>query len=410
MKNDQSQVSNSEYFKRLERVFEVGAWGMVVFVFLISFFLPLSSDQKRLVWMILGGMSLFSFVYYRLLSPHIQSKEKFYITDVGYVIFISYLLHVMDRMWYLFLFLYFLPVIGASLALTLRDSFIVTGLASFFIILQSSLPPYHIGEKNVEILFGMTQLVALFFITLFGRSVAREVALEQKKRQKIVNLLESQKEFIADISHELRTPLTILSGNIQLLLRKIRRKEIRTVIETIGREVIRLSRLVENLLLLSRGEEAMKDLDRSEVELNDLLLEVYTQTKPSASGVTMKLVHEDLAPVIGDRDRLKQLFLNLVDNAIKYTDPGGTVRLGLYNDEAWVRVVVSDTGIGIEKEHLPYLFERFNKPLGGKRQKRGTGLGLSIARMITLAHGGKITVESIVGKGTTFTVFFPKPE
>ncbi|HLD11796.1 MAG TPA: HAMP domain-containing sensor histidine kinase, partial [Patescibacteria group bacterium] len=74
-----------------------------------------------------------------------------------------------------------------------------------------------------------------------------------------------------------------------------------------------------------------------------------------------------------------------------------------------VRVVVSDTGIGIEKEHLPYLFERFNKPLGGKRQKRGTGLGLSIARMITLAHGGKITVESTVGKGTTFTVFFPKP-
>ena len=224
-----------------------------------------------------------------------------------------------------------------------------------------------------------------------------------------MNLLESQKEFIADISHELRTPLTILSGNIQLLLRKIRRKEIRIVIDTIGREVVRLSRLVENLLLLSRGEEAMKDLDRREVELNDLLLEVYTQTKPSATGVTMKLVHEDLAPIIGDRDRLKQLFLNLVDNAIKYTDPGGTVRLGLYNDEAWVRVVVSDTGIGIEKEHLPYLFERFNKPLGGKRQKRGTGLGLSIARMITLAHGGKITVESTVGKGTTFTVFFPKP-
>ena len=409
MKNDQSQVDNSEYFKRLERVFEFGAWGMVLFVFFISFFLPLSPDQRRLVWMILGGMSLFSFVYYRLLSPHILSKEKFYITDVGYVIFISYLLHVMDRMWYLFLFLYFLPVIGASLALTLRDSFIVTGLASFFIILQSSLPPYHIGEKSVEILFGITQLVALFSITLFGRSVAREVALEQKKRQKIVNLLESQKEFIADISHELRTPLTILSGNIQLLLRKIRRKEIRIVIDTIGREVVRLSRLVENLLLLSRGEEAMKDLDRREVELNDLLLEVYTQTKPSATGVTMKLVHEDLAPIIGDRDRLKQLFLNLVDNAIKYTDPGGTVRLGLYNDEAWVRVVVSDTGIGIEKEHLPYLFERFNKPLGGKRQKRGTGLGLSIARMITLAHGGKITVESTVGKGTTFTVFFPKP-
>jgi len=124
--------------------------------------------------------------------------------------------------------------------------------------------------------------------------------------------------------------------------------------------------------------------------------------------VTVELTAVDQAMILGDEDRLKQLLLNLVDNAIKYTQPGGSVRLSLSKDKSWAQLVVSDTGIGIPAEDLPHIFERFYRvDKARSRAQGGSGLGLAIAKWVVQAHGGAIKVDSVVGEGTTFTVTLP---
>jgi len=174
-------------------------------------------------------------------------------------------------------------------------------------------------------------------------------------------------------------------------------------------EAARMGRLVANLLLLARGDEA-RALDRRPVELDVLLLEAARQARAPAAarGVTVALGHEDQAMALGDADLLKQLLLNLVDNAVAYTPPGGRVELSLDVDGEWVRLSVRDTGPGIPAADLERIFERFYR-LDQARTRRGggAGLGLAIARWIAEAHGGRIAVESAVGQGSVFTLVLP---
>lgn len=176
-----------------------------------------------------------------------------------------------------------------------------------------------------------------------------------------------------------------------------------------------MSRLVADLLLLAQADAGVR-LDSQPVELDTLLLAVYRQARTMSQGAEVRLGHEDQAIILGDADRLKQLLLNLVDNALKYTPAGGRVTLSLYRTDGWVRLLVSDTGSGIQAEHLqpgptglPLIFERFYRADKARsRAMGGTGLGLSIAYWIAQAHGGRIQVESEVGQGTTFTVWLPE--
>jgi len=229
-------------------------------------------------------------------------------------------------------------------------------------------------------------------------------------------LFHTQRRFIADVSHELRTPLTAVQGNVDLLGRGAAddpdaRRE---VLATIDSEVARMSRLVSDLLLLAQADAGVQ-LKSEPVELDTLLLDVYRQARLMANGVEVRLGHEDQAVVMGDPDRLRQLMLNLVDNALKYTPAGGRVTLSLDRDNEWVRVAVADTGIGIPAEALepgpgglPPIFRRFYRADKEDSQARGgTGLGLAIAYWIAQAHSGRIAVESEVGHGTTFTVWLP---
>lgn len=229
---------------------------------------------------------------------------------------------------------------------------------------------------------------------------------------RLENLFNSQRRFLADVGHELRTPLTVIKGNVDLMKRFGAADE--ESLLSIENEVDRLTRMVGDLLLLAQAESGKLPLDNRIVELDTLLLEVLNQMNVLARGqVQLRLGDIDQVQVCGDQDRLKQVLMNLVGNAINYTPQGGIVTLGLGKVDHQSHLTIQDTGQGIPKEDLPHVFERFyrgEKSRTRSRDGKGFGLGLSIAYWIVRNHGGRIEVESTEGEGSTFSVWLPLAE
>ncbi len=224
---------------------------------------------------------------------------------------------------------------------------------------------------------------------------------------------QSQRDFVANVSHELKTPLTSIQGFAQAILdgAASSAEGLHQAAEVIMSEAGRMNRLVLDLLVLARLDAGTADLQTEPIELQDLLAAVIEKFKPQASQAQVNLLLElDNLPVIkGDGDRLAQVFSNLVDNAIKFTPAGGTVTLSGRQDDHFVEVSVSDTGIGIAPENQERIFERFFQTDKSRRggAGRGVGLGLAIAHEIIQAQGGNITVHSQPGKGSQFVVKLP---
>jgi len=244
------------------------------------------------------------------------------------------------------------------------------------------------GPENDE----MGRLVTAFNDTL-GR-------LEQ--------LFTSQQRFLADVSHELRTPLTVIKGNVDLMRRMKQVDE--ESLDNIEDEADRLTRLVGDLLLEAQAESGKLPLHFAPVEMDTLLLEVFKEMRIlGRERVQLKLPEIDQIVINGDRDRLKQVLINLIANAIKYTPQGGEVVLSLGKVGDNARLIVRDTGLGIPAEDLPHIFERFYRAEKSRSRSKvgGFGLGLSIAYWIVNHHGGQIEVDSAEGKGTTFCIYLP---
>jgi two-component system OmpR family sensor kinase len=226
---------------------------------------------------------------------------------------------------------------------------------------------------------------------------------------RLEKVFNTQRRFLADVGHELRTPLTVIRGNIDLIRRM--QSADQESIESIETEVDRLTRLVGDLLLLAQAESGKLPLVKAEVELDSLVLEVLNQMRVLARDrIKLTLGDFDQVQVCGDHDRLKQVLVNLIGNAIKYTPKGGEVIVGVGKEGNRVRVTVSDNGPGIPKVDLPHIFERFYR--GEKSRTRtqdgkGFGLGLSIAYWIVRNHDGQIDVSSEEKGGTTFCVWLP---
>ncbi len=248
----------------------------------------------------------------------------------------------------------------------------------------------------------------------------------------MLNCLEAsfalQRAFVADVSHELRTPLTSIRGQIDvLLLNPALGDEIRQDVQYIQAELSRLSRLVYNLLTDARAEVGtlpqVSQENTQQVELDALLIEIVHQVRFLNRRVRLSFGQLEQGSVLGSRDLLKQLFLNIVDNALTYTPDGGHVLLELIctsaipeelkaltsdEQEQWAKVSMIDTGPGIDPGDLPHIFKRHYRATSNQgRGKLSSGLGLSIAHLIAQAHNGTITVESIVGEGTSFHVWLP---
>ncbi len=230
---------------------------------------------------------------------------------------------------------------------------------------------------------------------------------------RVQDTLRSQRDFVANVSHELKTPLTSIQGFAQALLDgtaedpQTRRQAAQIILD----EASRMHRLVVDLLDLARLDAGTLPLRKEAIHLPDLLKAVQEKFLPQSreAGVQLVLDAESLSPVIGDRDRLAQVFTNLVDNALQHTPRGGlvTIRAEARNGEVWVSV--ADTGPGIPPEEQGRIFERFYRLDKSRRSDRrhGAGLGLSIAAELVHAHGGRIEVQSSPGQGSVFVVKLP---
>jgi heavy metal sensor kinase len=222
---------------------------------------------------------------------------------------------------------------------------------------------------------------------------------------------EEIRRFTADAAHELRTPLAVLRNEAEVALRLPREPEqYRAVLEDQLEELERLSRLADRLLFLCREDAGLVPIARQPVDLRDVVEDVAEHMRVVATERGVKLPAEEVAPcaVDGDEELLRRLLFNLVDNAIKFTPSGGTVRIETTQGDAEAQIVVTDSGIGIPPEHLRHVFQRFyrvDSACGPDRD--GSGLGLAIARSIAEAHGGFVALESTVGVGTRAILTLP---
>ena len=242
---------------------------------------------------------------------------------------------------------------------------------------------------------------------------AREIAeLTNARLDAVATAEKEQSQFIADVSHELRTPLTVLRGSLEVALEEERPpEEYQDVIGNALIEVRHLARLSQNLLFLARGQSGRVTLSFANVDLTKLLGEIARNVQPAAADRGLDLALELPAEPVRafvDADRFQQVFHNLLENAMRYTQGGGVIRLKLTSVPTEARMEVSDTGIGIPEADLPYVFERFFRSDRARRAySGGSGLGLSIVRWIVEAHKGTVEVQSHIGKGSTFTVKLP---
>jgi heavy metal sensor kinase len=262
-----------------------------------------------------------------------------------------------------------------------------------------------------------------------GRSLHRRLAVPRVKDEigrlaetlngmlaRLERSFAALRRFTADASHELKTPLTVLRAGVERTLTNPKSApESLPVLEETLAEINRMTELVEALLTLARADEGRAELHRETVDLRTIVEEARETGELLAehAGVTIEVAIPD-GPVLLEADptRMRQLILNLVENAVKYTPAGGSVRVLLVSGNGRVRLSVSDTGIGIAPGDLPHVFDRFWRADTARTrtdQRAGTGLGLAISKWIAEAHGGTIDVQSRPGRGTVFTVSLPEP-
>jgi signal transduction histidine kinase len=259
--------------------------------------------------------------------------------------------------------------------------------------------------------FGAAAFVALVLVAVGGWMLARQSTAPVERN------IEQMRRFMADAAHELRTPLTVVRSRAEVALQRARTPdEYVQALHAIERETERLGGIVEDLLMLARADAGQRPIERRRIFLDDLTLDAAESARIIADRKAVRLEVEEFeeAAVNGDPTLLRQLVLILLDNAIKFTDPGGVVRVGVRADASVATLTVTDTGIGIPAEQLPHVFDRFYRGDSSRTRdasngggSEGVGLGLSIAQWIAQQHDGSIRIESESGQGARITVQFP---
>ncbi|MDQ6422389.1 ATP-binding protein [Paenibacillus sp. LHD-117] len=272
----------------------------------------------------------------------------------------------------------------------------------------------YVSDISSEISMLNTILTLIIVGIIFGAGISILAGLYLAKRAlvPIRSSWEKQQQFMADASHELRTPLAVLQTHTELLLRHPEHtiEDDSREISTMLKEIKRMNKLVNGLLTLSQTDADHLELQMKPVRIDLLVKGAAKQFAPLAAmkDIAISTDIRQETTVNGDEERLQQLLMIVLDNAVKYTQPNGRVRVSCLGTAAGIVVQIQDTGPGLSKEELPFIFERFYR--GDKTRGRtagGTGLGLSIAKWIVSRHGGKIEADSALHQGTTIKMTFP---
>ncbi|MDP3387885.1 MAG: ATP-binding protein, partial [Eubacteriales bacterium] len=284
----------------------------------------------------------------------------------------------------------------------LRDYEINKFIESFFIDRKASIK--EIVMNNSVLRFNLYSNEGLFNEFKEGIVLVIQDVTEIRKIERI------RKDFVTNVTHELKTPLTSIKGYIELLKDRDELDDATKLrfLEIIEIEADRLTDLINDLLLLSDVENNKGRIEMFKInEIIDEVIEIMN-TISSEKGIEIACFYASEATIFGDKNRFKQMMINLIDNAVKYTNPGGKVRITTVIDEAKIFISVEDNGIGIEKKHIDRLFERFYRTDKSRsRAEGGTGLGLAIVKHIVKNFDGMIKVESEVDVGSKFTVIIP---
>lgn len=246
--------------------------------------------------------------------------------------------------------------------------------------------------------------------TIYEELTPLLVAMDKQNKEKeaVSNM---RKEFSANVSHELKTPLTSISGYAEIMKNgMVRPADIPVFSERIYKEARRLITLVEDIIKLSKLDEESVELEKEEVDLYDLTMEIVSRLSPQVSQKHIRMeVTGEQVNCFGIRQILDEMVYNVCENAIKYNNEGGRVSVWVGATLDGPKISVSDTGIGIPKEHQERIFERFYRvDKSHSKERGGTGLGLSIVKHGALLHGAKVSVDSAPGKGTRIEMLFPK--
>lgn len=267
--------------------------------------------------------------------------------------------------------------------------------------LAGNLALEHLDEIIIALNAGLLFIIPLGSWYLTGKTL-----------QPIQKNYEQQKRFVSDASHEMKTPLSIISGEMEVALKKNRDvQEYKRIIRSSKEEIDYLSKLVENLLYLAKSDYGLKRLNIHQIDITDLIYSIVSELNIKIKEKKLKVEFnpaDECVVVAGQFSLLRMLFTNLMDNAIKYNHKNGTIWIKITCNKNTVIVEIKDSGIGIASEEKERIFDRFYRIDSSRHETKGFGLGLSIVKSIVDSHDGKIYVSSEIGKGSTFTVKFPK--
>jgi heavy metal sensor kinase len=284
----------------------------------------------------------------------------------------------------------------------------IAGAGGYFLAARALDPIYKITRAARQV--SAEDLSARLNLPETGDEVGRLVATFDSMLARLDDGFRRERQFTADASHELRTPLSAMQTIVgSTLARRRTPAEYEQALTDLSQEVEQMRTLTGGLLHLARNDTTQQPAEFECVDLSILLKDVVDSLRPLAEDKRLKLIDnvpDDGLTFMGDSDGLIRLFVNLLDNAIKYTEQGSITISAQPKDDTLLAVTIRDTGVGIPPEHLPYVFDRFYR-VDESRSKDGIGLGLAIALDVAHAHGGEIAVESEVGRGTTFIVQLP---
>ena len=293
------------------------------------------------------------------------------------------------------------------LIVTLSAALLLAALAVFYITGRAFRPIDRMVRTAEEI--SASTLHQRLDVSRSHDEVQRLAVALNDMMQRIEDAFNSQRQFVADASHELRTPLTVVYSELEFLRRKIQSQEVDQSVDTALHEINRLAQLVQQLLLLARIDARKLSIEHKPVRLDELLADSvrYQQAGGGSRGVQLLLQIDDVIETTGDPEYLKRAFINVIDNAVKYSPDSGEVAVVLSREGNSAIVTVTDHGPGIEPTEAEMVFKRFYRSPRARHQQDGSGLGLAITRELIEAHGGHIQLDANPSGGTVATIKLP---